>query len=102
MIDAVWLRDNLDLVRAAVQARGANLSPELDIFAELEARRRRLLPEIEGLKQEQNAAADEVGRAKRQGLDTSALQDATRARAQTIKQLEAERQEIESRRQSLL
>jgi len=60
MIDAVWLRDNLDLVRAAVQARGANLSPELDIFAELEARRRRLLPEIEGLKQEQNAAADEV------------------------------------------
>ena len=102
MIDAVWLRDNLDLVRTAVQARGANLSAELETFAELEARRRRLLPEIEGLKQEQNAAADEVGRAKRQGLDTSALQDATRARAQTIKQLETERQEIEGRRQSLL
>jgi len=102
MIDAVWLRDNLDLVRTAVQARGANLSAELETFAELEARRRRLLPEIEGLKQEQNAAAEEVGRAKRQGLDTSALQDATRARAQTIKQLETERQEIEGRRQSLL
>jgi len=36
------------------------------------------------------------------GNGTCALQDATRARAQTIKQLEAERQEIESRRQSLL
>jgi seryl-tRNA synthetase len=102
MIDAVWLRDNLDAVRAAVKNRGANLNDELDTLAELEARRRQLLPQSEGLKREQNAAAEEVGRAKRQGQDTTALQEATRARAQTIKQLDAELQEIEQRRQGLL
>ena len=102
MIDAVWLRDNLDVVRAAVKDRGANLGAELDTLAELEARRRQLLPQSEGLKQEQNAAAEEVGRAKRQGLDTTALQEATRARSQTIKQLDTELQEIEGRRQALL
>jgi seryl-tRNA synthetase len=102
MIDPVWLRDNLDAVRAAVQNRGANLAAELDAFAELESQRRRLLPQIEGLKREQNAAAEEVGRAKRQGLDTSALQEATRSRAQTIKELDADLQDLEARRQALL
>ena len=50
----------IDLRQRARGARGAR------------ADRRRLLPEIEGLKREQNAAGDEVARAKRQGLDTSA------------------------------
>jgi seryl-tRNA synthetase len=102
MIDPAWLRDNLDAVRAAVRNRGADLEAELDTIAELDGRRRRLLPEIEGLKREQNAAAEEVGRAKRQGLDTAALQEATRMRAQTIKQLDAELQEVEGRLQGLL
>ena len=102
MIDPVWLRDNLDAVRNATRNRGAALETELDALADLEARRRRLLPELEGLKRQQNSAAEEVGRAKRQGLDTSALQEATRERAQTIKQLDAELQEVETRRQNLL
>src|SRR4051794_40178963 len=102
MIDPAWLRDNLEGVRAAVRNRGTNLETELDTIAELDARRRRLLPQSEGLKREQNAAAEQVGRAKRQGLETGALQEATRARAQTIKQLDAELQEIESRLQGLL
>src|SRR5215204_2214645 len=102
MIDPAWLRDNPDAVRSATRNRGADLGTELDALAELEGRRRRLLPELEGLKREQNNAAEEVGRAKRQGLETSALQDATRERAQTIKQLDAELQDLETRRQSLL
>src|SRR6186713_406461 len=102
MIDAAWLRDNLDAVRAATRNRGADLGTELDTLAQLKGRRRRLLPELEGLKRDQNSAAEEVGRAKRQGVDTSALQEATRGRAQTIKQLDAELQDIETHRQALL
>ena len=52
-------------------ARGVNADAELEQLATLEARRRRLIPELEGLKREQNAAGDEVARAKRQGLDAS-------------------------------
>jgi seryl-tRNA synthetase len=102
MIDPNWLRDNPDAVRTALRNRGSTLLADVDAILDLDARRRQLLPQIEGLKREQNTAAEEVGRAKRQGGDTTALQEASRQRAGTIKGLDAELQEIESRRQALL
>jgi seryl-tRNA synthetase len=98
MLDPAFLRDQFDALRAGLQSRGADLSKELEELAALESRRRRLLPELEGLKREQNAAADEVARAKRQGLDTTGIQESTRARAQKIKQLDVELESIEQRR----
>jgi seryl-tRNA synthetase len=56
------------------------------------------LPEIEGMKREQNASGDEVARAKRQGLDASKIQEASRARAQRIKQMSVELETVEQRR----
>ena len=98
MLDPALLRDNLEAVRAALARRGVDLSNELEELAALETRRRRILPEIEGLKREQNAAGDEVARAKRQGLDASRLQEASRQRAQQIKQLGVELDTVEQRR----
>jgi seryl-tRNA synthetase len=98
MLDPAFLRDNLEAVRIALQNRGLDLSGELEELATLESRRRRLLPEIEGLKREQNAAADEVARAKRQGLDATKIQEATRQRSQQVKQLAAELEIVEQRR----
>jgi seryl-tRNA synthetase len=98
MLDPIFLRDNLDLVRAALRNRGVDLTSELDELATLEAQRRRLLPELEGLKREQNTSGDEVARAKRQGLDTTSIQDANRQRAQHIKQLGVELETLEQRR----
>jgi seryl-tRNA synthetase len=103
VLDPALFRDRFDVVRATLQKRGTNLDAELQSLAGLEAERRRLLPEVEGLKREQNAAAEEVARAKKQGLDTTAIQEANRARAQRVKQLDAELAELEqSRSQSLL
>ncbi len=103
MIDAALLRDNLEAVRTAVTNRGADLSRELDELVRLENERRRVLPELEGLKRDQNAAGDEVGKAKREGRDTSALQEASKARAQQVKQLGVELEAIEqARAQGLL
>jgi seryl-tRNA synthetase len=99
MLDPAFLRDNLAGVRTALQTRGLDLGSQLDELAELEAARRRLLPEIEGLKREQNEAAQEVGRAKKQGIDTAPIQEANRHRAQHIKLLEAELEDVEQRRQ---
>ena len=98
MLDPAFLRDNLDAVRVALQNRGLDLTSELEDLAALESRRRRLLPELEGLKREQNTAGDEVARAKRQGLDTARIQEANRQRAQQIKQLSVELETIEQRR----
>ena len=98
MIDPALLRDHPDIVRDAMRHRGANLSAALEELTALDAERRRMLPEIEGLKREQNAAADEVGRAKREGRDTAPIQEANRARAQRIKALDAELQVLEEKR----
>jgi seryl-tRNA synthetase len=98
MIDPAILRDNLDAVRTALTNRGVEMTTELEELAALESRRRRLLPELEGLKREQNTAGDEVARAKRQRLDTTKIQEASRARAQQIKQMSIELDSIEQRR----
>jgi len=74
------------------------MTSELEELAALESHRRRLLPELEGLKREQNTAGDEVARAKRQKLDTTKIQEASRARAQQIKQKSVELDSIEQRR----
>jgi seryl-tRNA synthetase len=102
VLDPTLLRDRFDVVRTTLEKRGTNLDAELQSLAALEADRRRLLPEIEGLRREQNASAEEVARAKKQGLDTSAIQEANRARAQRIKQLDVELGELEQRRSQRL
>ena len=98
MIDPAFLRENPDAVRTGLEKRGGDFSRELEELSTLENARRRLLPEVEGLKREQNAAGDEVAKAKRQGLDISAIQEASRARNQQIKQLSVELETIEQRR----
>src|SRR5258705_2123553 len=97
MIDPAYLRENLQTVRAALANRGVDMTRELEELAALETRRRRLLPELEGLKREQNTAGDEVARAKPQGLDTAKIQEASRPRAQEIKQKGVELHLIEQR-----
>jgi seryl-tRNA synthetase len=102
MIDPAFAREHLDEVRAAYRSRGLDADKDLEQLATLETRRRRLIPEMEGLKREQNAAGDEVAKAKRQGLDATPLFAATKARAQQIRQLEIQLDQTEHQRAALL
>ena len=102
MVDPGLLREQMDVLRAALSRRGMKADAELEQLATLEARRRRLIPELEGLKREQNAAGDEVARAKRQGLDASSIFAANKARGQRIRQLEIETDQVEQQRTGLL
>ncbi len=102
MLDAAFVRDHMDDVRSGLRNRGLNPDNELEQFATLESRRRRLIPEVEGLKREQNAAGDEVARAKRQGKDASEIFAANKARAQQIRQLELQLEQVEQQRSYLL
>ncbi|MFL6279400.1 MAG: serine--tRNA ligase, partial [Vicinamibacterales bacterium] len=102
MLDAAFVRDHIDDVRTGLRNRGMNPDAELEQLGTLEARRRRLIPEVEGLKREQNAAGDEVARAKRQGKDASDIFAANKARAQQIRQLEIQLDQVEQQRIALL
>ena len=98
MVDPAILRDNASVVRKALQSRGVDLTAELEELATLESARRHLLPDLGGLKRDQNKASEEAARARRDGLDISTIQEASRERAQRIKQMSAELESIEARR----
>jgi seryl-tRNA synthetase len=87
MLDPAYIRDHIEEVRAGLKSRGLDPDKALEEIATLETARRRLIPELEGLKRQQNTSGDEIARAKRQGQDTAPVQEANRARAQQIKQL---------------
>ena len=102
MLDPAYVRDNVETVRQRLADRGADLSGELEQLATLESQRRRLIPQVEGLKREQNTAGDEVARAKRQGQDARPIFEANKLRSQKIKQLEIELDGVEQQRGRLL
>ena len=102
MLDPAFVRDQLDAVRQKLAERGLPMEAELDALAALDAGRRRLIPEVEELKRQQNASGHEVARAKKAGQDASHLFAANKARGQHIKLLETELAEIEDRRKAIL
>src|SRR5258706_14852013 len=99
MLDPSYIRDHVDEVRKGLRNRGLDADKALEEIATLETARRRLIPELEALKRLQNTSGDEIARAKRQGKDTAPVQEANRARAQQINQLEAQLHSIEHQRE---
>jgi len=102
MLDASYIRNHLEEVRAGLRNRGIDPDKALEEVATLETARRRLIPEIEGLKRQQNAAGDEIARAKRGGKDTTAMQEATKSRVAQIKQMQVQLDSVEYQLQSAM
>src|SRR5712691_4583063 len=98
MLDPAYIRDHLEEVRAGLRHRCLDPDKALEQIATLETARRRLIPEIEALKRQQNTSGDEIARARRQGHDTAPVQEANRTRAQQIKQLGFQLDSIEHQR----
>ncbi|OFW44007.1 MAG: serine--tRNA ligase [Acidobacteria bacterium RIFCSPLOWO2_12_FULL_67_14b] len=102
MLDPTFVRDNIEAVREGLAQRGLDVTTELQQLATFEAQRRRLIPQIEGLKREQNASGDQVARAKRQGQEVKHLYEESKARTQKIKQMEIELEAVERQRTIIL
>jgi seryl-tRNA synthetase len=100
MLDPSYIRDHMEEVRAGLRNRGLDPDKALENIATLETARRRLIPEIEGLKRQQNASGDDFARAKRQGKDTTQIQEGNKTRATQIKQLGVQLDSIEYQRMS--
>ena len=102
MLDPAYVRDHLDEVERRLRTRGMDPARELGAFAELEAERRRLIPDVEKLKHEQNKAGEAVARAKKAGEDPSPIFAENKARGGRIKALEAELAGVEQKRDAIL
>ena len=102
MLDPAFVRDHLDDVRAGLESRGLKVDAELSTLADLETRRRRLIPELEELRRQQNTSGEEAARARREGRDPTEIFAASKARAQVIKEREAVVDQLEADRRDVL
>ena len=65
MLDLKTLRENADAIEQRLRTRDPGLS--LARFKELDAKRRAIIREVEGLKNQRNTVSEEIGRLKREG-----------------------------------
>ena len=99
MLDLKLVREQPERVRAALARRGAG--EEVDELLRLDARRRELLPEIEGGRARQNKASEEIAAAKRSGGGAEEAIAEMRQLSGRIKGLESELGEVERARDEL-
>jgi seryl-tRNA synthetase len=103
MLDLNFVRDNLDKVRAALQARQFPITA-LDDFAQADAERRRVIAESDQLNAERNASSREIGALMKEGKKEEA--EARRSEVGELKERIAEldraRDEAEARMRELL
>jgi len=71
VLDLKALRQDPDAARAAVARRGQAAAEALERVLSLDARRRELLPELEQLRADKNAASKRIGELHREGGDAS-------------------------------
>ncbi len=102
MLDVKAIRRDPDPVLRALARRGDGSDARLRALLSLDERRRALLPEVEGLRAEQNAAGKAVGQAKAAGEDAA---DAIKALSELKvrrSSLEAELAEVEAQHEAAL
>ena len=94
MLDLKLIREDPDGVRLALARRGAHLLDGLDRVIALDERRRALLPELEGLRAEQNEANARI-RTASDAAERQGEIEAMRAVAARAKELERELVRVE-------
>jgi seryl-tRNA synthetase len=91
MLDLNYVRENLDKVREALQARHTDTRP-LDDFAKADTERRRVIAESDQLNAERNASSREIGGLMKEGKKEEA--EARRAEVGQLKERIAELDEL--------
>ncbi|TMK61531.1 MAG: serine--tRNA ligase [Actinobacteria bacterium] len=100
MLDLKLVREDPDRVRAALARRGR--ADAVDELLELDARRRELLPRVEGERAAQNKAGEAIAEAKRSGADASEEIEEMRAVKARIDQLQGDVEGVEQRLDALI
>ncbi len=100
MLDLKFVRNNLDIVKTALHKRGASIS--LDLFLELDERRREKLVEVEKLKNKRNVVSEEIGRLKKAGQLAEDMVLEMRQVSDAIKDLDDEIRTLDQQLQQTL
>ncbi len=94
MLDLKLIRSDPERVKRALARRGA--AEEIDALLALDARRRELLPEIEGAQAERKALSKQIGEAKQRGEDAAEQMAVVGGLKERIEAGKAELEEVEA------
>jgi seryl-tRNA synthetase len=100
MLDIRLIRENPQAVNQALRRRNPELS--VDAISQLDARRLALLQEEESLRSQRNQITQQIAKIKKEGGDTEAIQQETRALSERIKSIEQQKEEIANEQNRLL
>lgn len=102
MVDIKLVRSNPDFVKEAVKKREMNLDAVIDEILEIDAKRRALSGENDGLKAKQNAVSKQIPQIKKEGGDVSAIMAEMKELSNKIKEGDAAIGELEDKQKDLL
>jgi len=105
MLDLNFVRDNLERVRAALEARNAPFAAlALDDFANMDAARRRVIAQSDELNAERNAASRAIGALMKEGRrdEAEAQRQEVGQLKERIAELDRQRDEAEAKMRTLL
>ena len=102
MLDIKLIRENPDMVKAAMKTRNKDMDALVDEILEIDAKRRELSAKRDVLKAEQNAASKEIPAIKKAGGDISAIMAKMNEVKAAIKADEEELASLEERQKTLI
>jgi seryl-tRNA synthetase len=100
MLDARFVRDNVDAVKEALKKRGYEFP--LQEFLSLDEKRMTVMRETEELRNRRNVVSEEIGRLKRQKADAASQLEEMKVVAERIKALDEALRGLEEETKSLL
>jgi seryl-tRNA synthetase len=100
MLDARFVRENIDAVKEALNKRGYEFP--LPHFLAIDEKRMAFLRDAEELRNRRNVVSEEIGRLKREKADASALLEEMKGVSERIKALDEKLKEVEDETRNLL
>ncbi|MFZ7102998.1 MAG: serine--tRNA ligase [Peptococcaceae bacterium] len=95
MLDIKFVRENPQVVAEAMKKRGAEV--KLDEFLALDEDRRKILSQVEQLKNQRNVVSKEIGQLKREGKDAAKIVEKMGQVGDKIKNLDEEIKSIDEK-----
>lgn len=102
MLDIKLIREQPDMVKAAMKTRNKDMDALVDEIIEIDGKRRELSQKRDSLKAEQNAASKQIPAIKKSGGDISEIMAKMNAVKAAIKEDEDELAELEARQKKLI
>lgn len=102
MLDIKMIRSDAAFVKAAIRKREMDMDETIDEILQIDAKRREVTVQVEGMKAEQNASSKKVPQIKKEGGDIDGLMSRMKTLSEQIKAAGETLSELEERQKALL